>query len=263
MDLSPYHALLSTFSSDVTSDKITFTRKNGKTQRKTLTNLHLHYSPSFILCDYWRLLWGEDWTNLSPTNIFFLPNYLPGFYTQEPAFPSTNPDFQHWKWWYKKLSYPASPPSAYWIHSPSTMLQSISKKCLPFITTIINHSITSGLVSTAFKRARVTTFLKRPTLDPLDITNYSPVSLLSFLSKVLESDIYSQHHLLPSNRKATCDQVNQTVISTINYKTPDSSLQWLGKDPRLFYLINNHFFFTLVSFTGTHFQSTSLHKCMI
>ncbi|KAK3537231.1 hypothetical protein QTP70_003600 [Hemibagrus guttatus] len=61
-----------------------------------------------------------------------------------------------------------------------------------FITTVINGSITSGHVPTAFKKARVIPILKKPALDPSDISNYRPVSLLSFLSKILERIVYNQ-----------------------------------------------------------------------
>ncbi|KAK3556385.1 hypothetical protein QTP70_007997 [Hemibagrus guttatus] len=72
--------------------------------------------------------------------------------------------------------------------NPSAMLQTISPDLLPFITTVINGSITSGHVPTAFKKARV-------------ISNYRPVSLLSFLSKILERIVYNQlsDYLLQNN----------------------------------------------------------------
>ncbi|MCI4378843.1 hypothetical protein PGIGA_G00220900 [Pangasianodon gigas] len=75
---------------------------------------------------------------------------------------------------------------------PSTMLQTISQDLLPFIITIINGFITSGHVPTAFKGTRVIPILKKPTLVPFDISNYRPVSLVSFLSKILERTVYNQ-----------------------------------------------------------------------
>ncbi|KAK3521456.1 hypothetical protein QTP70_005786 [Hemibagrus guttatus] len=59
---------------------------------------------------------------------------------------------------------------------PSPMLQTISPDLLPFITTVINGSLTSGHVPTAFKKARVIPILKKPALDPSDISNYRPES---------------------------------------------------------------------------------------
>ncbi|KAK3572797.1 hypothetical protein QTP86_007400 [Hemibagrus guttatus] len=72
------------------------------------------------------------------------------------------------------------------------MLQTISPDLLLFITTVINGSLTSGHVPTVFKKARVIPILKKPALDPSDISNYRPVSLLSFLSKILERVVCNQ-----------------------------------------------------------------------
>ncbi|KAI5085848.1 hypothetical protein C0J45_23587, partial [Silurus meridionalis] len=75
---------------------------------------------------------------------------------------------------------------------PSTMLQTITQGLLPFISTIINGSLTSGYVPTTFKQARVISILKKPALDPSDINNYRLVSLFSFLSKSLERTVFNQ-----------------------------------------------------------------------
>ncbi|KAK3529420.1 hypothetical protein QTP70_031120, partial [Hemibagrus guttatus] len=57
---------------------------------------------------------------------------------------------------------------------PSAVLQTILPDLLPFITTVINGSLTSGHVPIAFKKARVIPILKKPALDPSDISNYRP-----------------------------------------------------------------------------------------
>ncbi|XP_049330258.1 uncharacterized protein LOC111194348, partial [Astyanax mexicanus] len=75
---------------------------------------------------------------------------------------------------------------------PSSLFQTIAPDLLPFITHIINTSLSSGHVPSTFKTARVVPILKKPTLDSLDVGNYRPVSLLSFLSKVLERAVYNQ-----------------------------------------------------------------------
>ncbi|KAK3508378.1 hypothetical protein QTP70_025793, partial [Hemibagrus guttatus] len=59
---------------------------------------------------------------------------------------------------------------------PSAMLQAISPDLLPFITTVINGSLTSGHVPTVFKKAKVIPILKKPALDRSDISNYRPES---------------------------------------------------------------------------------------
>ncbi|KAK3513833.1 hypothetical protein QTP70_028845 [Hemibagrus guttatus] len=58
---------------------------------------------------------------------------------------------------------------------PSTMLQTISSDLLPFITTVINGSITSGHAPAAFKKERVIPILKKRALNPSDISNYRRV----------------------------------------------------------------------------------------
>ncbi|XP_076858335.1 uncharacterized protein LOC143512193 isoform X2 [Brachyhypopomus gauderio] len=75
---------------------------------------------------------------------------------------------------------------------PSTLLQTISHELLPFISTIINNSLSSGIVPSSFKAARVVPILKKPNLDATNISNYRPVSLLSFLSKILERAVHNQ-----------------------------------------------------------------------
>ncbi|XP_064191712.1 dual specificity mitogen-activated protein kinase kinase 5 isoform X2 [Anguilla rostrata] len=75
---------------------------------------------------------------------------------------------------------------------PSKFLQSISSELLPYLSSIVNSSLSSGHVPSVFKTARVTPLLKKPTLDPSDVANYRPVSLLPFLSKTLERAVLKQ-----------------------------------------------------------------------
>ncbi|KAJ8369183.1 hypothetical protein SKAU_G00092110 [Synaphobranchus kaupii] len=75
---------------------------------------------------------------------------------------------------------------------PSAILQSISSELLPYLSSIINTSLICGHVPAAFKTARVTPLLKKPSLDPSDIRNYRPVSLLPFLSKTIERAVLNQ-----------------------------------------------------------------------
>ncbi|XP_072530520.1 uncharacterized protein, partial [Salminus brasiliensis] len=75
---------------------------------------------------------------------------------------------------------------------PSPLFQTVAPNLLPFISSIINSSLSSGQVPSAFKSARVVPILKKPTLDSLDIGNYRPISLLSLLSKILERSVYNQ-----------------------------------------------------------------------
>ncbi|KAK1799571.1 hypothetical protein P4O66_000450 [Electrophorus voltai] len=78
---------------------------------------------------------------------------------------------------------------------PSALFQTIARDLLPFISVIINNSLSSGYVPTGFKTARVVPILKKPTLDSSSVTNYRLISLLSFLSKALERTVYNPFSL--------------------------------------------------------------------
>uniref|UniRef100_A0A8C2J8N4 Reverse transcriptase domain-containing protein n=1 Tax=Cyprinus carpio TaxID=7962 RepID=A0A8C2J8N4_CYPCA len=62
---------------------------------------------------------------------------------------------------------------------PTHLLQAISSSVIPSLTHIINSSLHSGTVPSAFKQARVSPLLKKPSLNPALLENYRPVSLLS------------------------------------------------------------------------------------
>ena len=69
---------------------------------------------------------------------------------------------------------------------PTSLLKECLDDLLPCITEIMKQSLESGSVPTMFKMARVIPTLKKTKLDPEKISNYRPVSNLSYLSKVLE-----------------------------------------------------------------------------
>ncbi|KAL2088635.1 hypothetical protein ACEWY4_015534 [Coilia grayii] len=56
----------------------------------------------------------------------------------------------------------------------------------------MNSSLSSGTIPSAFKQARITPLLKKPTLNPAQVENYRPVSLLPFLSKTPERAVAKQ-----------------------------------------------------------------------
>ncbi len=90
---------------------------------------------------------------------------------------------------------------------PSYLLQAISPALLPALTHIINTSLLTGIFPTAFKQARVTPLLKKPTLNTSLIENYRPVSLLSFIEKMLEQAVFNQVSLfLSQNNKQDAKQ---------------------------------------------------------
>ncbi len=81
---------------------------------------------------------------------------------------------------------------------PSHLLQAISPTLLPALTHIINTSLRTGIFPTAFKQARVTQLLKKPTLNTSLLENYRPVSLLPFVAKTLERVVFNQLSLFLS-----------------------------------------------------------------
>ena len=92
---------------------------------------------------------------------------------------------------------------------PTSVLKKIIHLISPFITLIINKSFISGIVPHGMKTALVRPQLKNPSLDLDALSNYRPVSNLSFLSKILEKTVNSRldkhlenNHLLSNHQSA-------------------------------------------------------------
>uniref|UniRef100_A0A8C5WIK6 Reverse transcriptase domain-containing protein n=1 Tax=Leptobrachium leishanense TaxID=445787 RepID=A0A8C5WIK6_9ANUR len=66
-------------------------------------------------------------------------------------------------------------------------------------THIFNLSLSTGSFPSAFKHALVTPLLKKPSLDPNSPSNYRPVSLLPFTSKLLEKLVFNRLSLFLSS----------------------------------------------------------------
>ena len=67
---------------------------------------------------------------------------------------------------------------------------------IPIVTSIMNKSLSSGIVPQCFKHALVKPLLKKVSFDPNCLKHYRPVSNWPFLSKVLERIVlkkFSQH----------------------------------------------------------------------
>jgi Reverse transcriptase (RNA-dependent DNA polymerase) len=87
------------------------------------------------------------------------------------------------------------------------------KRAMPLLADTLalmcNTSITEGVFPDALKHAIVCPRLKKPTLDPTQLSSYRPISNLSFVSKTVERVVaarFSQHveahHLLPCRQSA-------------------------------------------------------------
>ena len=75
---------------------------------------------------------------------------------------------------------------------PTWLLKQCVTLLAPFLTRLINISIEQGSVPECMKMAIVAPLLKKSILDPADISNFRPVSNLSFFSKLLERTISHQ-----------------------------------------------------------------------
>ena len=92
---------------------------------------------------------------------------------------------------------------------PSTLLKKCTFALLPTITTIINLSLASGIFPDQFKSSSVHPLLKKSNSDKNDLSNYRPISHLSFLSKLTErvvksrlTEFLTEHNLLNSFQSA-------------------------------------------------------------
>ena len=62
----------------------------------------------------------------------------------------------------------------------------------PFITRLVNQSLSAGSVPSTFKLAVITPLLKKAGMDDSDTRSYRPISNLSVLSKILERVVAKQ-----------------------------------------------------------------------
>ena len=75
---------------------------------------------------------------------------------------------------------------------PTSLLKLVVDILAVPIATIVNLSLSSGVVPSSLKLGLVSPLLKKASLDPDVLANYRPVTNLSFLSKVLERVVCSQ-----------------------------------------------------------------------
>ena len=62
----------------------------------------------------------------------------------------------------------------------------------PYVTLLVNKSLSEGVMPSCMKQAIVTPILKKRNADHTDLSNYRPVSNLSFLSKLIEKVVLHQ-----------------------------------------------------------------------
>ena len=88
----------------------------------------------------------------------------------------------------------------------------------PFFAHVFNVSLEKGYLPASQKKAIVYPGLKKPSLDPDDLSNYRPISNLSFVSKLLERAVHAQL-LLYLNDKNCCLQVPIRLSAVFSTET--------------------------------------------
>ncbi len=108
---------------------------------------------------------------------------------------------------------------------PSHLLQTISPADVPVLTHIINTSLHTGLFPSAFRQARITPLLKKPTLNLSLLKNYRLVSLLPFIAKTLERVVFNQVSAFLTQNNLLDN--HQILLSTLLAKgISGTALQW-------------------------------------
>ena len=92
---------------------------------------------------------------------------------------------------------------------PTSLLKLCKSALLPTITNIINESLSTGIFPNQFKNCSVKPLLKKSNLDKENLSNYRPISNLSFISKLTErivknrlTNYLSENNLLNSFQSA-------------------------------------------------------------
>lgn len=75
---------------------------------------------------------------------------------------------------------------------PTRFFKEVSAFLSSDILTVFNKSLSSGVVPSVFKSAVVQPLLNKANLDTDNFNNFTPISKLPFLAKLLERVVYSQ-----------------------------------------------------------------------
>ncbi|XDV31017.1 hypothetical protein PO909_033794 [Leuciscus waleckii] len=198
-DLSMYQSLLSSFSVDVHAAKSSYfhnkinSSSNTRLLFKTFNSLLCPPPPPPA-----SSLTADDFATFFTNKTTAISSQFSAPHTQEPRpTPSTaNTPLSSFSSLTEEevstLLLSSHPTTCPLDPIPSHLLQAISPTLLPSLTHIINSSLHTGTFPTAFKQARVTPLLKKPTLNTSFVDNYRPISLLPFIAKTLERAVFNQ-----------------------------------------------------------------------
>ncbi|KAK3553459.1 hypothetical protein QTP70_003502 [Hemibagrus guttatus] len=246
-DLTSYRTLLSKFSLDVTSAKTSFYKEKLETSAQDPRKLHNIFSsllnppappsPSSLTAEDFASFYTEKIERICQTFTSFPTS--PTSHNQHSATPSLTQLSTVAAEEVLQITQSCNPTTCPLDPIPSAMLQTISPDLLPFITTVINGSLTSGHVPTAFKKARVIPILKKPALDPSDISNYRPNNLHDPNQSGFKAAHSTETALLAVTEKlhaARSAKLSSVLIlldlsaafDTVNHKTLLSTLRSLG-----------------------------------
>uniref|UniRef100_A0A8C1RWH7 Reverse transcriptase domain-containing protein n=1 Tax=Cyprinus carpio TaxID=7962 RepID=A0A8C1RWH7_CYPCA len=211
-DLSVYQSLLSSFSANVFTAKTSYYHDkinnccDARTLFKTFSSLLNPPPPppqSTLTADDFAVFFTNKTRTISDQ--FSTPQTEDNFTTTNAhSFSSFSPLSETDV---SKLILSSHPTTCPLDPIPTHLLQAISSSVIPSLTHIINSSLHSGTFPSAFKQARVSPLLKKPSLNPALLENYRPVSLLPFIAKTLERAVFNQlsmflvqNNLLDSNQ---------------------------------------------------------------
>ncbi|KAI5094409.1 hypothetical protein C0J45_16133 [Silurus meridionalis] len=247
VDLSSYHALLTKFSLEVTSAKTAFYKEKLEASAQDPRKLHYIFSsllnppaapaPSSLTANDFASFYDEKIRKIcqtftsSPTMI---TQHSQQSTTSLSSFSTLTEDE------ILQVIRSCNPTTCPLDPIPSTTLQTITQDLLPFISTIINGSLTSGYVPTTFKQARVIPILKKPALDPSDINNYRPNNLHDPNQSGFKAAHSTETALLAVSEKlhaARSAKLSSVLIfldlsaafDTVNHKTLLSTLKSLAR----------------------------------
>jgi len=90
---------------------------------------------------------------------------------------------------------------------PTFLVREYVDLLLPYLTSMVNASLTQGRLPISQRHAIVTPLLKKAGTDSADMANFRPVSNLSFMSKVVERAVANQlTEYLSANNLLPCFQ---------------------------------------------------------